>query len=508
MKILLSFLMYISLVSQVNADIKYEKIYNKCVNYKPSKKIITQQLSSTINYSTSRFLKTKMMCRIATENCLKPLLLHKDNLMVSTHRYTFAEMNDDNIPELITGAIDETYLHNNPIFPPGNKERATKGLQYYFFSNDPQFIIPKDTKFIGVSNFIVNDFNQDGRDDVFFVHHGPDVGRSPQKNKILLSNTNGYKVLSAPGSKSLWHGGTSGDIDNDGDIDVIVTPGPSNEIVLYRNNGDGRFSYSTLFSNLGRYSHIELWDIDKDGNLDILMDGHKTDLLISWGKGKGQFSTPSILFNTPNSVVHELGFADIDNDNNEEIILLSSLSTKFTKTKYNYSMYYGGFEISYLKIKDKKIISKKIITKHINPKGFHVWLDGFSTCDIKNDGIIDLVWEKIGEGNYFPELAYSGNHNYDWSKTGKLVWFNDGNANFELKRFEDPMYFFGNSIKNYNYKENTKYIENLFDHAKKNGIALNKYLPHKIYHKSDDEELFIRNTRNIKPYPFEPLKIK
>ena len=108
MNILFSFLVFISLISQANADIKYKKIYNKCVNYKPSTKIISQQLSSTINYSTSRFLKTRMMCRIATENCLKPLLLHKDNLMVSTHRYTFAEMNDDNIPELITGAIDET----------------------------------------------------------------------------------------------------------------------------------------------------------------------------------------------------------------------------------------------------------------------------------------------------------------------------------------------------------------------------------------------------------------
>ena len=57
--------------------------------------------------------------------------------MVDTHRYAFAELNNDTVPELITGASDETYLHNNKyataIFPPGNKDRAMRGLNYYFF---------------------------------------------------------------------------------------------------------------------------------------------------------------------------------------------------------------------------------------------------------------------------------------------------------------------------------------------------------------------------------------
>ena len=95
-----------------------------------------------------------------------------------------------------------------------------------------------------------------------------------------------------------------------------------------------------MFSGIGRYSSIELWDIDKDGHLDILMDGHKTDLMVSWGRGNGKFSQPIVFFKTPDSVVQEYGFADVDNDNKEEIIILSSLSTEYTKKKYNYDMYY------------------------------------------------------------------------------------------------------------------------------------------------------------------------
>ena len=72
------------------------------------------------------------MCRIATEDCLKPELQEKDNLMISDHLYAFANLNDDNIPELIAGAYDETYLRNDPRFAPGNKERALKKHQYYF----------------------------------------------------------------------------------------------------------------------------------------------------------------------------------------------------------------------------------------------------------------------------------------------------------------------------------------------------------------------------------------
>ena len=513
MRMLLAIILLVSSATDLSAGSNFKDIYTNCKNYNPVAPSKKKLSISTVNQTTSRYLKTELMCRVATQDCLKPLLSHKDNLMVDTHRYTFAELNNDNVPELITGASDETYLHNDKYFkaayPPGNKERALKGLHYLFFSSDPLFKAPKDAFFIGVSDFLVNDFNADGRDDIFFVHHGPDVGpRKAQENKIMLSGIDGYRIISAPGKKAVWHGGTAGDVDNDGDVDVIVTPGYGSDIILYKNDGTGNFTHTTLFSGIGRYYSIELWDINKDGRLDILMDGHKTDLLVSWGGGDGKFGQPVVFLKTPDSLVHEYGFADIDNDNKEEIILLSSLSTEYTKEKYNYDMYYGGFEMSVLKVDDQRVKETYTVTRYVNKNGYHVWLDSFSTCDIQNDGTVDLVWEKIGEGNYFPELAYSSDKNYDWSKTGRIVWFNDGIGNFTPMRFEDPMYFFGNSQIKYNSNENEEYIDRLIKNAEKHGLAIKKYLPHKVYYKSKDGDLFIRNTHNRKPYPFIPLEIK
>lgn len=489
---------------------------SSCQNYKALPKKQPQTVVSKINTTTSRFIRTETMCRIATEDCLKPELQQKDNLMISDHLYAFADLNNDNIPELIAGAFDETFLHNNPIskkiYAPGNKERALKKHQYYFYSSDPNFQTPKGTKFILARHILVNDFNNDGKDDLFFIQYGPDVqGRqTPQKNELMLSSASGYKVKYAPGGKSFWHGGAAGDIDNDGDIDVIASPslnyelGKYTDVVLLENLGSGNFKNKKLFNNVGKFSFLELWDVDDDGYLDILMSGHTTDLQISWGEGRGRFSKPVLLLDEPNSKTQVIEFADIDNDGKVELILLSSLSTDITKKKYNYIMYYGGFEISVLEIGKREILSKKVITRHIHPKGHHSWLARISACDIKNDGKMDLVFEKIGEGNYFTDL--NEQPFYDWSKTDKVVWFNKGEGNFEIIRFEDPMYFKDN--KRFIFRENKEYIKRLLKHADNYGISLKKYIPNKTYYKSENGKLFIKNNKNMQPYLFIPLELE
>ena len=167
-------------------------------------------------------------------------------------------------------------------------------------------------------------------------------------------------------------------------------------------------------------------------------------------------------------------------------------------------MYYGGFEIAVLKINKREFLSKKVITRHIHPKGHHSWLARISACDIKNDGNMDLVFEKIGEGNYFTDLT--DQPFYDWSKTDKVVWFNDGKGNFEIIRFEDPMYFKDDD--RFRYNENKDYIKRLLKHADEYDISLKKYIPNKTYYKSENGKLFIRNDKNMQPYLFIPLDLE
>ena len=40
----------------------------------------------------------------------------------------------------------------------------------------------------------------------------------------MLSSSKGYTIKQLPGDKALYHG-ASADVDNDGDVDIIVSPG-------------------------------------------------------------------------------------------------------------------------------------------------------------------------------------------------------------------------------------------------------------------------------------------
>ena len=62
-----------------------------------------------------------------------------------------------------------------------------------------------------------------------------------------------------------------GDIDNDGDLDLLVANDRGENEALYRNMGNGHFQreVGTPFQNSGGYSIGVLFlDADRDGNLD------------------------------------------------------------------------------------------------------------------------------------------------------------------------------------------------------------------------------------------------
>ena len=243
-----------------------------------------------INSTTDRSLRTQYMCRVATEPGVKPDFAGMDNIRVDSINMAYADLYGDGSLEFISGASDEPFASNDWMYRNGNRDRSRSSHQYMFFSPDPAFVRPDGTRFLMARTIVVQDFNGDGIDDAAFIQHGPDYAPfEPRRSEVMLSGTDGYSVGYLPGPRSLWNGGAAGDIDGDGDIDLLATPGPNDEIAAYINDGAGGFTYRLLVgegrhkSQNARHFNGFLWDFDGDGVLDILADGHEAQASIYWG---------------------------------------------------------------------------------------------------------------------------------------------------------------------------------------------------------------------------------
>jgi hypothetical protein len=64
------------------------------------------------------------------------------------------------------------------------------------------------------------------------------------------------------------------DIDGDGDIDAITcSKDPDGHAAWFENSGSGTFTRHDIATNQGSYD-TRLCDMDKDGDLDVLIAGH------------------------------------------------------------------------------------------------------------------------------------------------------------------------------------------------------------------------------------------
>ena len=305
---------------------------------------------------------------------------------------------------------------------------ANKQLTY-----SPELIIDnrEDSGMSLGRQLLVADYNNDKVLDFYVADHG--VGtHDGVRDSYFLSQSNGTWVESSETHLShsnfvvFDHGGATGDIDNDGDMDVVITElngKTGTALWCLINDGTG---YLNKRKCGGIFSFaLELADIDSDGYLDALLGAHEFEnnafTGIVWNDGSGNFPK-HIKTSLPQhkkkwGTVPEVSAADLDKDGDLDIVY-SRAGKLYVGTAIQIIENLGN-----KKFKDHGIFPLVEAPDDYVPvhegNEWNDFIEMIKFRDLDKDGNIDL---------YFS----SGS-----KKTNGMVLLNDGDFNFSLiKAFE------------------------------------------------------------------------
>ena len=208
-------------------------------------------------------------------------------------------------------------------------------------------VLNVDGKGMGV---VCADYDVDGDVDIFIAND--------QRPNFLYQNDGTGKFVdvaliagvgySGDGQMEASMGADFGDYDNDGLLDLVVPNFQHEPTSLYRNDGDGMFSYASMHSGIGGASlpfvgwSTAFFDFDNDGLLDVFIaNGHTLDNIelfdatssyaqrnqLFSNLGDGRFAEVTQLLGPGlaiTSVSRGAIFGDYDNDGDVDIFVVNS----------------------------------------------------------------------------------------------------------------------------------------------------------------------------------------
>ena len=327
----------------------------------------------------------------------------------------YADFNEDGHIDIFYAPSDGWQHNTFPAELYLNDGAGCFSLDANFFNgNPPGLVHPRKA--------LPGDFNGDSRMDVFVLGHGYDQPPFPgEASYVILSSANGYVLGSGLDTFiGFQHGGASGDIDADGDIDVFVTHLNSNQAPFFLiNDGSGSFTMDTDRTEGLAHKALftaELVDVDGDDFLDLLVGGHEYNpeggifpTQILWGDSTGVFSTTkatSLPGVVGHGVVPDIDVSDTDGDGDKDIVI-----NRTGSGDENHRFYQGYYlqlveQVGVRRFEDK---TAQLLFKNedINAD----WITWIRMCDCNNDGHVDivvdnaarnLIWENDGTGTFRP----------------------------------------------------------------------------------------------------------
>ena len=372
-------------------------------------------------------------------------------------RYGFENMPMENFSGAFHGVAYGDFDADGDIdFQQSGSNLTDKTRPHFYRQNDAGQFIQEDSFIVGGEGLIhprksiVADFNNDNIPDVVNFGHGLDHEPFPgEVAELYLSN--GTQLTFSDqlsGHTGYFHCGAAGDIDNDGDIDILIGDANNDGFYFLINDGNANFVKASdrIASNTAGFT-CELIDVNKDGYLDLLKGGHEfqgTDTAIYYGNSTGTYSAPVILpAKAQFGVVLDIDAEDTNDDGFTDLVILrtgdNTTNPLYLYTGFYVQLFHGSADGSFSD--QSSLIERRTdwaygdngnpgfargveFNGNVPSGGNNIdWIDWIRVQDVNDDNLVDIIedqrfrnitWLNNGDGTFSSQFIISSEEFNDY----------------------------------------------------------------------------------------------